>query len=263
MIKVQNLSFQYRKDLPLLLNDLSFDVNQGTVLTILGKNGVGKTTFLRCLTGELSSYTGNIYIDQKEVRDYSISDLSQKIALVASNSPCYQNLSVADFLVTGFANRLASLQSPSKRQYAQALDVLTSLGQEPLFNRYTAELSSGEMQMVKIARAILQEPSIIVFDEPTSNLDIKNQLLVLEQISALTQRGFTVITTTHNPGQTLELGGYALLLTGDHQIFGNATDILTEENLCAIYGLYATIENGVSRNYASFLSPSGSHRLVF
>ena len=72
MIKVQNLSFQYRKDLPLLLNDLSFDVNQGTVLTILGKNGVGKTTFLRCLTGELSSYTGNIYIDQKEVRDYSL-----------------------------------------------------------------------------------------------------------------------------------------------------------------------------------------------
>ena len=263
MTKVQNLSFQYRKDLPLLLNDLSFEVDQGTVLTILGKNGVGKTTFLRCLTGELSSYIGSIYIDQKEVRDYSISELSQKIALVASNSPCYQNLSVADFLVTGFANHLASLQSPNKKHYLRALDVLDNLGQTSLFNRYTAELSSGEMQMVKIARAILQEPSVIVFDEPTSNLDIKNQLLVLEQISSLAQHGFTVVTTTHNPGQTLELGGYALLLAEDRQIFGNATHILTEENLRTIYGLDATLEKGISRSYASFLSPSGSHRLVY
>lgn len=263
MIKVQNLSFQYRKDLPLLLNDLSFEIDQGMVLTILGKNGVGKTTFLRCLTGELSSYTGSIYIDQKEVRDYSISELSQKIALVASNSPCYQNLSVADFLVTGFANRLASLQSPRKGQYVEALNILDSLGQASLFNRCTAELSSGEMQMVKIARAILQKPSVVVFDEPTSNLDIKNQLLVLEQISALAKRGFTVITTTHNPGQSLELGGYSLLLTGDQQIFGSTTHILTEENLSAIYGLDAMLENGISRNYASFSSPSGCHRLVY
>ncbi len=263
MIKVQNLSFQYRKDLPLLLNDLSFEVNQGTVLTILGKNGVGKTTFLRCLTGELSAYAGSIYIDQKEVRDYSISELSQKIALVASNSPCYQNLSVADFLVTGFTNRLASLQSPNKKHYMHALDVLDSLGQESLFNRHTAELSSGEMQMVKIARAILQEPSVIVFDEPTSNLDVKNQLLILEQISSLAQRGFTVITTTHNPGQTLELGGSALLLTGDCQIFGAVGTVLSEENLRAVYALNVTIEDGHFRKYASFGDIDGNHHLVY
>lgn len=263
MIKVQNLSFQYRKDLPLLLNDLSFEVNQGTVLTILGKNGVGKTTFLRCLTGELSSYAGSIYIDQKEVRDYSISELSQKIALVASNSPCYQNLSVADFLVTGFTNRLASLQSPNKKHYMHALDVLDSLGQESLFNRHTAELSSGEMQLVKIARAILQEPSVIVFDEPTSNLDIKNQLLILEQISSLAQRGFTVITTTHNPGQTLELGGTALLLTGDRQVYGPADIVLTEGNLREVYDLNVIIEDGHFRKYATFSNATDGHHLVY
>lgn len=263
MIKVQNLSFQYRKDLPLLLNNLSFDIDQGTVLTILGKNGVGKTTFLRCLTGELSSYTGNIYIDQKEVRNFSISELSQKIALVASNSSCYQNLTVADFLVTGFANRLASLQSPNKKHYMHALDILDSLGQASLFIRHTGELSSGEMQMVKIARAILQEPSVIVFDEPTSNLDVKNQLLILEQISALAQRGFTVITTTHNPGQTLELGGTVLLLTGDRQIYGPVDIILTEGNLREVYDLNVAIEDGCFRRYASFSNTTGSHHLVY
>ena len=263
MIKVQNLSFQYRKDLPLLLNDLSFEVDQGTVITILGKNGVGKTTFLRCLTGELSSYTGSIYIDQKEVRDHSISELSQKIALVVSDSPCYQNLSVADFLVTGFANRLASLQSPNKKHYMHALDVLDSLGQASLFNRHTGELSSGEMQMVKITRAILQEPSVIVFDEPTSNLDIKNQLLVLEQISSLVTQGFTVLTTTHNPGQTLELGGSVLLLTGDSQIFGPVNSVITEDNLRRTYGLDVALEDGLYRKHATFTSPSCSHRMVY
>lgn len=263
MIKVQNLSFQYRKDLPLLLNNLSFDIDQGTVLTILGKNGVGKTTFLRCLTGELSSYTGSIYIDQKEVRNYSISELSKKIALVASNSSCNQNLSVADFLVTGFANRLASLQSPNKKHYLQALDILDSLGQPSLFNRHTGELSSGEMQMVKIARAILQEPSVIVFDEPTSNLDVKNQLLILEQISALAQRGFTVITTTHNPGQTLELGGTALLLTGERQIYGPADIVLSEGNLREVYDLNVVIEDGHFRKYATFSDAADRHHLVY
>ncbi len=263
MIEVKNLSFRYRLNAPLVLNDLNFSVPDGTVLSILGKNGVGKTTFLRCLTAERRDYTGEILFDQREVRSFSTSELSKKLALVASNNPCYQNLKVADYLVTGFANQLASLQTPSRKQYEQAAEALSHMGQTALFNRCIFELSSGEMQLVKIARAMLQNPSVIIFDEPTSNLDIKNQLLVLEQITALSAKGYTVITTTHNPGQTIELGGMVLMLSGTLQFFGKTEDMLSVDNLQAIYDLTATVGTKDGRQYTVFENTEGTHKLFF
>ncbi len=263
MIEVKNVSFQYRKNAPLILDNLSFQLDEGTVLSILGKNGVGKTTFLRCLTAEITNYAGEIKVCGNEVRSLSTHELSKLIAIVASNNPCYQNLSVADFLVIGFANQLTSLHSPSKQQYEQAADILGQMGQIDLLNRNIFELSSGEMQIVKIARAILQNPRVIVFDEPTSNLDIKNQLLVLEQISSLAQKGYTVITTTHNPGQPIELGGMVLMLSGAKQIFGKTKEVLTAKNLKDIYGLAAAIEEVDGRQYAIFENDSRTHKLFF
>ena len=263
MILVNNLSFRYTDNSPYILRDLSFVLDDGEILSILGKNGIGKTTFLKCLTAELTDYTGEIMIEQQEVRSFGIPELSEKVALVATNSPIYQNLMVADYLTTGFANRLAALQSPSRLQYEQAFDVLCDLGQGELFNRYIHELSSGELQIIKIARAIIQRPRIIIFDEPTANLDIKNQLLVLEQITGLSDKGFTVITTTHNPGQVIELGGKTLLLTEDDQIFGAVDDLLTEDNLRRVYDLHATIEDGRYRKYVSFFAREDGQRLIY
>lgn len=263
MIEVKNLSFRYGKKLPLILNNLSFTIDGGSVLSILGKNGVGKTTFIRCLTAEEKNYTGSILIDSREAKELSVTELSKSIAVVASNNPCYQNLCVADFLVTGFANQLTTMRSPSKSQYEKACATLEELGHVDLLNRAIFELSSGELQIVKIARAILQDPHAIVFDEPTSNLDIKNQLVVLNQITGLTERGYTIITTTHNPGQAMELGGKTLMMSDSTQIFGDAKEVLTEENLSAVYGLTASLEKGKYRNYASFEDTKGIHRLVY
>ena len=263
MIEVKNLSFRYRNNLPLILNDLSFSIDSGSVLSILGKNGVGKTTFIRCLTTEEKNYSGSILIDSREARDLSVTELSKLVAVVASNNPCYQNLCVADFLVTGFANKLTALQLPNKKQYEKACATLEELGHINLLNRAIFELSSGELQIVKIARAILQNPRVIVYDEPTSNLDIKNQLIVLNQITGLVERGYTVITTTHNPGQAIELGGKVLMMSGTHQIFGNTDEVLNEKNLQEVYGLTAFLEKGKFRDYAVFEDNLGMHKLVY
>lgn len=263
MIEVRDLSFKYKVNAPLVLNGLSFSVDNGSILSILGKNGVGKTTFIRCLTAEVKNYSGSIKIDGQEVRDLSIGELSKAIAVVASNNPCYQNLSVADFLVTGFANRLAALHAPNRQQYEKACAVLEELGHVDLLNRAIFELSSGELQIVKIARAILQNPKIVVFDEPTSNLDIKNQLMVLNQITNLANRGYTVITTTHNPGQSIELGGWVLMMTGSTHLFGRSETVLTENNLHSVYDLNVFMEQGKFRTYATFQDDSGIHRLVY
>lgn len=263
MIEVKNLTFGYKKNAPLVLRDLSFVLHDSTVLSILGQNGVGKTTFIRCLTAEVRDYSGTISVDGREVRSMSINELSKAIAVVASNNPCYQNLRVADFLVTGFANKLTSLRAPNKLQYEAAYAVLGELGHSSLLNRSIFELSSGELQIVKIARAILQDPRVIVFDEPTSNLDIKNQLIVLEQITGLAQRGYTVITTTHNPGQAIELGGMVLMMSGSGQLFGKTEEMITEDNLRNVYGLNVTIEHSSSRTIAAFQNASETHTLVY
>ena len=91
MIEVKNLTFGYKKNIPPVLKDLSFVLRDSTVLSILGQNGVGKTTFIRCLTAEVRDYAGTISVDGREVRSLSINELSKAIAVVASNNPCYQD----------------------------------------------------------------------------------------------------------------------------------------------------------------------------
>lgn len=263
MIEVKSLSFQYNSKSPMLFNDLSFSVKGGEVLVVLGKNGVGKTTLLKCITSELRGYVGEVLIDGKDIKNYSIADLSKMVAIVASNNPCYQNLKVADYLVTGYANTLTSLQMPSKKQYEEAFQIISDLGQEKLFDRNIFELSSGEMQIVKLGRAIIQKPKVILFDEPTSNLDVKNQLMVLEQISYLSRNGFTVITTTHNPGQAIELNGKVLLFLNRTQLFGDVKDVITKETLTEIYGLETTLAEIDGRLSATFFNQNRSHKLIF
>ena len=128
MIEVNNLKFRYKNNLPFILDSLSFCVNDGEIMSILGKNGVGKTTLLRCLISDLSDYSGTILIEGQDARTIKAVELSKKIAVVASNSICYQNLSVGDYLVTGMANRLASLHTPSKELYEEAYEILLELG---------------------------------------------------------------------------------------------------------------------------------------
>lgn len=263
MIKIDNLSFGYNKKAPQLLKNLSFDMDTGNTLVILGKNGVGKTTLLKCLSGEIRNYNGNIFIDSKNLLDYTTQEISHKIALVASNSTCYQNLCVADYLVTGLSNQLSMLQSPNKIHYEKAFQIIKELKQEKLFDSYIYELSSGEMQIVKIGRAILQDPKIIIFDEPTSNLDIKNQLLVLNQIADLSKRGYTVITTTHNPGQAIELDGYTLMLHDEGYCFGMTKDIIDERNLNKIYDLNVFTEYVRDRKITIFNDDKDIHKLVY
>ena len=263
MIKIENLSFGYNKKSPQLLKNLSLNIDTGNTLVILGKNGVGKTTLLKCLSGEIKNYSGNIFIDSKNLLDYTTQEISHKIALVASNSTCYQNLCVADYLVTGLSNQLNTLQSPNKIHYEKAFEIIKELRQEKLFDSYIYELSSGEMQIVKIGRAILQDPKIIIFDEPTSNLDIKNQLLVLNQIADLSNRGYTVITTTHNPGQAIELDGYTLMLHDEGHYFGMTKDIIDEKNLNEIYDLNVFTEHVSDRKITVFNDDKNIHKLVY
>ena len=241
MLRVDNLSAAYAKTLPLVISSLSFSLEKGGILNVLGQNAVGKTTLIRCLVRELSDYSGQILIHDKEIRSYSIKAYSKMVGVVSASFNTYQNLLVADYLVTGFLNQTGFITRPTKEMVERAFFVLERFGKQDLFNKQVDQLSSGEKQLIMISRVILQNPEVIIVDEPTSNLDVKNQIAVLEQIQQLSELGYTVITTTHNPGHALCLGGKTLLMGAGKYVFGSTQEIIVSENLSEYYGLHTTM----------------------
>ena len=235
------LSASYGSVLPDVFSNVSFSLEKGSVLNVLGQNAVGKTTLIRCLTRELSSYKGRILVHNKDAQSYSIIEYSRLVGVVSASFLSYQNLSVADYLVTGFVNQTTALSRPTGKMVEDAHAVLARFNKQALFNKQIGQLSSGEKQLVMISRVIIQNPEIIVFDEPTSNLDVKNQIAVLGQIKQLSSLGYTVVVTTHNPGHAMTLGGKTLLMGKGKYMFGNTGEIINADNLSEYYGLRARI----------------------
>ena len=265
MIRVDNLSVSYGKGMPDVISNMTFQLDKGCVLNILGQNAVGKTTLIRTLMRELQSYRGSIKVGGKEISSYSIRDFAKIMGVVSTSFNTYQNLIVADYLVTGFLNRMTPFSKPNNEYVQKAFEVLSSFGKQDLFNKQIEQLSSGERQIVMIARVLLQNPEIIIVDEPTTNLDVKNQIAVLNQIQKLAAQGYTVLVTTHNPGHAYSMGGKTLMMGKGKYCFGDTHDVITAHNLSEYYELDVTMQPADGFQYMVFQNadnPDGV-KLVF
>lgn len=265
MIRVDNLSVSYGKGMPDVISNMSFRLEKGCILNVLGQNAVGKTTLIRTLMRELQNYRGSIQVAGKEIGSYSIRDYAKIMGVVSTSFNTYQNLLVADYLVTGFINQMSPISKPSSEYVQKAYEVLSDFGKQELFNKQIDQLSSGERQIVMIARVLLQNPQVIIVDEPTANLDVKNQIAVLNQIIKLSSQGYTIIVTTHNPGHAISLGGKTLLMGKSKYSYGETSQVITEQNLSDYYDLAATMWTAGDFKCLSFQSSDGnkSVRLVF
>ena len=243
MIKIDNLSVAYDKTLPLIIKNLSLTLEKGCILNILGQNAVGKTTLIKTLMRELRNYNGSIKVKDVDISEYSIKDYSKIVGVVSTSFNTFQNLLVADYLITGFVNQMSPFNSPDNVYVEKAYNILKSFGKEELFNKQIDQLSSGEKQIVMIARVLLQDPEIIIVDEPTANLDVKNQIAVLNQIKKLSEQGYTILVTTHNLGHAYSMGGKTLMMGKGKYAFGETEQIITEENLSDFYELNVSIKN--------------------
>lgn len=246
MIKVENLSVSYGKGMPDVIRDMNFDLEKGCILNILGQNAVGKTTLIRTLMRELQNYRGSIKVGGNEISSYSIRDYTQMMGVLSTSFSTYQNLLVADYLVTGFLNKMTPFSKPNGEYVQRAYDVLSSFGKQELFNKQIDQLSSGERQIVMIARVLLQNPEIIIVDEPTANLDVKNQ------IQKLAAQGYTVLVTTHNPGHAYSLGRKTLMMGKGKYCFGDTNNVITTQNLSEYYELDVTMQPADGFQYMVF-----------
>ena len=235
-IEVKNLSFSYG-DRP-VLHDISFSVGKGEFLSILGPNGVGKSTLFRCVLGLLSGYSGEVLIHGKNARTFSVREAAKHIAYIPQSSHPIFNYSVLDIVLMGRTSGLSTFRSPGKADLARCRWALDKIGIAHLEDRCFHRLSGGEQQLVLIARALTQDAPILMLDEPTANLDFGNQLRVLEQARALAREGYTVIQTTHHPEQSYMFSDRILAIQNGRVLTeGKPADVLTIDTMAALYGV--------------------------
>lgn len=235
-MSVRGLSFAYGEHE--VLSDISFSVDYGEFLSVLGPNGVGKSTLFRCMLGLLAPSAGGAYVDGRAVADMSARQLAYAIAYIPqSHSPVF-NFSVFDMVLMGTTAQTGSFASPGKRQRALAKKALRRLGIEHLADRGYANLSGGERQLVLIARAIAQQAKVLVMDEPSASLDFGNRLRVMRTVRDLTQDGYAVIQSTHDPEQAYMYSDRILALHGGRvAAFGTPKETLNADLVSALYGV--------------------------
>ncbi len=235
-IEVKNLSFSYGDHA--VLHDISFQVNDGEFLSILGPNGVGKSTLFRCVLGLLSGYTGQVLVDGIDARTFTVKEAARHIAYIPQSSRPVFNYSVFDIVLMGRTSGLSTFRSPGKADVDRCRWALDKVGISRLEDRCFHRLSGGEQQLVLIARALVQNAPCLMLDEPTANLDFGNQLLVLEQARNLAREGYTVIQTTHHPEQSYLFSDRILAIQRGRVLTeGPPKTVLTQETMHALYGV--------------------------
>lgn len=245
MLKINNISFSYGEDKK-ILDDISLDVSQGDVLGILGINGAGKTTFIKCINNIFSPDFGTVKINGKDISSMTPKEIAQLIAYVPQYNGTFFYINVLDTVMMGrlpYAGR-----SYSKKDRDIVYNILEKMNLEKFAFRSISEMSGGERQRVFIARALAQQPKIIILDEPTSSLDLHNQLFILKIIEDLAKRdNLTIIMIIHD----LNLASMfcsKLVMLKEGKIFaqGNSVDVLTEENISKVYKVSSkiSIEDG-------------------
>lgn len=235
-IEVKNLCFSYGERE--ILHDLSFTIEKGEFVSILGSNGVGKSTLFRCILGLLPDYKGEIRIDGKNIKDLSVKEMSRLVAYIPQNTaPCF-NYTVEDIVLMGTTSSLGTFRTPGKAELERVSWAMEKMGIEKLRKRSFNRISGGERQLAIIARALVQQAGILMLDEPTASLDFGNQMLVLTQAKALASEGYTVIQTTHNPEHSYMFSNRVLALKDGKLLReGDPKDIITKQIIDSLYGI--------------------------
>lgn len=231
IFSVKQGSFGYGKQ-P-LFQDISFSVSNGEVLTVLGPNGIGKTTLLRCMMGLLPWRTGTTLLDDVPMKDIPYRQFWQRVSYVPQQKGSAVSFSALDMVLMGRSALLKPFEQPAKGDIDKAMEALESVGVAHLMNKKCDCMSGGELQMVLIARALCSGPEILVMDEPESNLDFRNQLVVLETIMELSKkRNIAVIVNTHYPVHALKISDKSLILSKEGlPVYGQTKDVVTEYHL--------------------------------
>lgn len=238
-----------------LINTIDFSITPGERLAIIGPNGAGKTTLLRCLYGAITPTQGRVVLDNQDIRHLSQLDIARRIAVVVQEMPAGFPFTVEDVVMTGRIPWRKGLATNRAKDRAEAYHAMEHLNLQDMGNRLYGTLSGGEKQRVLVARALAQSPQLLILDEPSNHLDIRNQLEILDLLAGL---GITIITTLHDINLAAGFATKAAILHDGQLIaFGTAAEVLTPEHIARAFDVKTrahAIEDSAGQHFSFTLN---------
>lgn len=252
MLEVSHLSFSYGSHR--VLKDINFYVKPGKMTFLLGHNGAGKSTIFKCILGHLKGACGQIRLEGRNIKTYSIRELARHVAYIPQAVSPVFNYPVHQVVLMGRSAYTSILSSPSEEDEKIAREALIRLDIAHLQDQGFSQISGGERQMVLVARALAQGGRLLLMDEPTSSLDYGNQLKVLMQVRKLCEEGMSVLISSHNPQHALLFADEILAVDDGVIVAHGGKDVMTPELIERLYHVSVAFyeENG-----HKFIMPDG------
>lgn len=239
MIEIKDITYTYDNSIGNTIENISFDIKQNECVAILGNNGAGKSTLLKCIDRIYSPQRGIVLVDGLNIYKMSRGEVAQKIAYVPQNNKA-SRMTVFDSILLGrkpYIKWDAGIEDKEK-----VLDIIEKMNLRDLMLRDISQLSGGELQKVVLARALAQEPRLLLLDEPTSNLDPRNQHDAMMNIKRIAkEHSISVAIIIHDLNLAIRYCDKFLLLR-DSEVFAyGGIEVITTENIEAVYNMHAHV----------------------
>ncbi len=238
ILRFSEVSFSYPQEQRLVLPGFSLDIPEGSITAVLGPNGAGKTTMLYLALGWLKPQAGSVQLNERYLKDYSRRELGQWIGLVPQTEHIAFDFSLVEYVLLGRAPYLNALEMPGEEDLRIAMQALDRVGLGNLKQRSVLNLSGGERQLLLTARALAQQPHILLMDEPSSHLDLGNKVRLMNLIRELSEQKVSILLTTHEPELASAIATHLVLMRdGKIQDTGLIKDVMTSAKLSDLYGV--------------------------
>lgn len=237
ILEVKNAAFSYDGRTP-VFRDISFKIAEGEIFSILGSNGAGKSTLIKSMLNLMPLSEGSVLLSGKDISRLPLTAVAAATGYVPQTSQTVFPFSVFEFVLMGRAPHISIFRTPGRSDIRMTHQTLEKTGIAHLAEKSVSEISGGERQMVTLARAVNQRPRLLFLDEPTSHLDISNQIKVLSMLESLSKEGISVIMTTHFPDHGFLLSQRIALIYGGRLLaVGEAGSVISPGNLFKAYGV--------------------------
>ena len=232
ILEVKNGCFGYPKQ-PEILKNINISLEEGKILAILGPNGIGKTTLLKCMIGLRQWRSGETLLCGKKLSELPQKKIWSTISYIPQSHGFAFSYTGLEMVMMGSCSHMGTFSQPGKAETEMAEQMMEKVGITRLAKKDCNRMSGGELQMVLIAKALINEPKLIILDEPETGLDFHNQILVLNMIEKLSHEdGISAIMNTHYPTNAMRTADDAFMMNRKGEIFyGSAEEILTEKNI--------------------------------